>query len=31
VASKRPTGSAFWGVATPWVLIVVFKVIAAFF
>lgn len=31
VASKRPTASAFWGVATPWALYVAFKVIAAFF
>jgi hypothetical protein len=31
VASKRPTGSAIWGVAVPWLLIVAFKVIAAFF
>jgi Yip1 domain len=31
VAAKRPTGSAFWGVATPWALIVAVKVIAAFF
>jgi hypothetical protein len=31
VASKRPTASALWGVATPWAVIVAFKVIAAFF
>jgi hypothetical protein len=31
VAAKRPTSSAFWGVATPWALVVAVKVIAAFF
>jgi hypothetical protein len=31
VAAKRPTGSAFWGVATPWAVVVAVKVIAAFF
>jgi hypothetical protein len=31
VAIKRPTGSAIWGVATPWALIVAVKVLAAFF
>lgn len=31
VAAKRPTASALWGVATPWAVIVIIKVIAAFF
>jgi Yip1-like protein len=31
VASKRTTGSAFWGVATPWLIYVVGKVAFAFF
>jgi hypothetical protein len=31
VASKRATGSAFWGVATPWIIYVVGKVAFAFF
>ena len=31
VASKRPTASALWGVATPWAVVVAVKVIAAFF
>jgi hypothetical protein len=31
VASKRATGSAVWGVAAPWILYVVGKVVFAFF
>jgi Yip1 domain len=31
VASRRPTGSAFWGVAIPWIIIIVGKVAFAFF
>jgi hypothetical protein len=30
VASKRATGSAFWGAATPWIVYVVGKVLFAF-
>ena len=31
VATKRPTSSAFWGVATPWAIYVALKVMFAFF
>jgi Yip1 domain len=31
VASRRPTGSAFWGVAIPWIVIIAGKVAFAFF
>jgi hypothetical protein len=31
VAARRPTASVFWGVATPWALIVAIKVVFAFF
>jgi hypothetical protein len=31
VATKRPTASAFWGVATPWAIYVALKVLFAFF